>query len=152
MESRHEKKRLAMARKRNTLDQASMKSGLETIKEAAPNMKERREKVLHEKMMATRRQNNIAEWSNCINTTSFASNTSGRANLEFITKLRTKKVSPKRSDLSLDYQEIKDVRAHQDHTPKVYYKKYKARDNIKDYDYKGNFQDIQHLMQREVLG
>lgn len=56
IESREERKRLALARKRNTVDQASQKSGLETIKEVrALNLVERREKDLLERMMATRR-------------------------------------------------------------------------------------------------
>ena len=56
IESRNERKRLSLARKRNTIDQASQRSGLETINEVqALNLVERREKDLLERMMATRR-------------------------------------------------------------------------------------------------
>jgi hypothetical protein len=111
-------------------------------------------------MNATRRHENIAEYSDVIHNTSNGTNTNSHVNLEWIAKLRSKKgerrknnthiqtphrfknESPDRQSpssmnrLTRDYSE-KDI-------PKVYYKPNpsESRPAKHDYEYKGNFSDI----------
>lgn len=128
------------------------------------------ENNLKEWMNATRRHENLAEYSDVICTTSNGATTSAHANLEWIAKLRSKKGdrrknnahvqtphrfkatppdgrrSPTSVSRSRDYSEK--------HIPKCYYKPNPsgARPDKKNNEYKGNFSDIQHLTRREVLG
>jgi hypothetical protein len=132
---------------------------------------DRVENNLREWMNATRRHENLAEYSDVICTTSNGATTSAHVNLEWIAKLRSKKGDRRKNNthvqtphrfkatppdgrrsptsvsrLSRDYSEK--------YIPKCYYKPNpsEARPNKKNNEYKGNFSDIQHLTRREVLG
>ena len=118
--------------------------------------RERAEEHLRAWMNATRRNENFAEYNGCINTTSNAATTSAHVNLEFITKLRSNKAHRRRdhSHLQTPTRFKEDPNAEEErqsprdysekHVPKVYYKPNPndTRPDGKEYDYKGNFQDI----------
>ena len=117
-------------------------------------------------MNATRKHENIAEYSD-VN----GGNRSPHVNLEWISKLRSKKGERRKNNTHIQApvrfqdqnQEDKKSRSsikslNRDYSekdiPQVYYKKNRREDrfNKNENDYKGNFSDIQHLTKREVLG
>ena len=111
-------------------------------------------------MNATRRHENMAEYSDSIHVTSNGTNTNSHVNLEWIAKLRSKKGERRKNNTHVqtphrfknlspaDDDGRKSPRLNRDYSekdiPKVYYKPNpgQSRPGKHENAYKGNFSDI----------
>lgn len=102
---------------------------------------------------------NVAEIISIINTDGKGANTSAQVGLEWMRGLRDR--GPKVDKNSVSNESVRksngldsDKKDREYNVPRVYQiqNPRQLRKNIKEYDYKGNFQDIQHLTKRPDHG